>query len=520
MKGVAKTAVLLLSCLILGGCALQAQWQALRDVLSQARDKAQALHDNEVKAQDARASRAAREAAQEVDKPWLAGPAQALAREVALPAPLRARVDTTLIFSDRAGLSQIAERLQRATGIAVRVQPEALLPVQHFLPRLTEAGAFVEAALAQVELQEGPRPLADILDSLAARLLVWWRYENGAIEFYRSQTRVFDLRALPISAQAQTQLGRQASEGEGFDNVIQARATLNQAEPGRVLRTQIQPFLTRSGVVAEEGEALVVTDTPYVLSRIEAFIKQENARAGRRVRLLFQEITLRMNTRSEGAIDWCLLHNSARVAAQGMLPTGLSAAIPGADKTGWDGSQALIKMLAQYGAISHQRSIPLLTLNRRPVTYAVHNTFSYVDQVESLRAADDKASGVAINQKRVTVGTFLTLLPDAQDDGSILLSIGYDSTVAQPLKALAFGSNSQPLQVQQLNLDGNGSVQQVRVRPGQPVVLSGFDRSIDSYDRQRFTPDAPLLTGGHDAASQERLLTVIVLSAQLEEADG
>ncbi len=95
---------LLLVCLPLGGCALQAQWQSLRDALGRSRDKVQALHDEQARALDAEAARSAREAAQEVGKPWLAGPAQALAREVALPAPLRARVDTTLIFAGRAGL--------------------------------------------------------------------------------------------------------------------------------------------------------------------------------------------------------------------------------------------------------------------------------------------------------------------------------------------------------------------------------------------------------------------------------
>lgn len=515
-------------CLALGGCALQTQWQSLRDALGLSRDKVQALHAEQARALDAEAARSAREAAQEVAKPWLAGPAEALAREVALPAPLRARVDTTLIFAGRAGLPLIAERLHRATGIAVRVLPEALLPAELFLPRLAGSAALAVPAQPRVELQEGPRPLADILDALAARLLVWWRYHDGAIEFYRSQTRVFDLRLLPLAITSQARLGRHAAGSEGFDHAIQASMAMDLPSPSQMLRTQIEPFLSRSGVaaLADEGATLVVTDTPAALSRIEAFITQENARAGRRVRLLFEEITLVMHNSAEGEIDWRVLHASARAAVEGMLPAALRAVSPGLSarlpQGPWSGSKAILSALARFGAVRHHRSIPLLTLNRRPVTYAVHSTFSYVDQIQGLQARQGTSDlpSVSVNQKRVTVGTFLTLLPDAQDDGSILLSIGYDNTVAQPLKALAFGDDDRPLQVQQLNLDGNGSVQQVRVRPGHPVVLSGFDRSTDSYDRQRLTPDAPLLAGGRDQARQERLLTVIVLSAQLEEADG
>ncbi|OZI73995.1 type II secretion system protein GspD [Bordetella genomosp. 12] len=518
----------LLLCLALGGCALQAQWQHLRDMLGRSREEVEALHAAQARATDAEAARSAREAAQDVGKPWLAGPAQALAREVALPAPLRARVDTTLIFAGRAGLTVIAERLQRATGIAVRVLPEALLPAELFLPRLAEKAALAIPALAEVELHEGPRPLADILDTLAARLLVWWRYHDGAIEFYRSQTRAFDLRMLPLEARSQAQLGRRADEAEGFDNAIQASVTVHLPTPAQRVRTQIEPFLSRAGVavLADEGGTLVVTDTPAVLARVEAFIAQQNTRASRRVRLLFEEITLVMHNSAEGAIDWRLLHASARAALEGVFPAAARTLAPGlsakAPQGAWGGSKALLSALAQFGAIRHHRSIPLLTLNRRPVTYAVHSTFSYVDQVQGLQTGTGSTElpALSVNQKRVTVGTFLTLLPDAQDDGSILLSIGYDNTAAQPLKTLAFGDDSRPLQVQQLNLDGNGSVQQVRVRPGHPVLLSGFDRSVDSFDRQRLTPDAPLLAGGRDQARQERLLTVIVLSAQLEEADG
>lgn len=513
-------------CLLLTACSLQAHWQALREVVSDARQRVAGLHEDEARAQDHAAERQRREQAQDVGKPWLAGPAHALAREAALPAPLRARVDTTLIYAGRAGLPAIAERLQRATGIAVRVQPESLLPAELFLPRLSEAAELAVPALTLAELQEGPKPLADILDGLAARLMVWWRYQDGAIEFYRSETRAFDLRMLPLASQTQAQLGRQSVNGEGFDNAIGASMSLGPVSPALVLRDQVQGFLTRSGLLtmSEEGSSLVVTDTPVALERVAAHIAQENARAGRRVRLLFEEVTLLMHDKAEGAIDWRLLYAGARAAVRGMV-------LPGAAATSLDvaavsgpaaGSRALIDALAQFGAVHHRRSIPLLTLNRRPVTYAVHSTFSYVDQVQSLGTRDNskELAGVSVNQRRETIGTFLTLLPDAQDDGSILLSIGYDNTVAQPLKALAFGADDKPLQVQQLTLDGNGSVQQVRVRPGHPVVLSGLDRSRDSYDRQRLTRNAPMLAGGRDQTQQERLLTVIILSAQLEEADG
>jgi len=39
---------------------------------------------------------------------------------------------------------------------------------------------------------------------------------------------------------------------------------------------------------------------------------------------------------------------------------------------------------------------------------------------------------VSISQKEETVGSFLTLVPDIQEDGQILLSIAYDNAGPSP----------------------------------------------------------------------------------------
>src|SRR5690606_32406715 len=157
--------------------------------------------------------------------------------------------------------------------------------------------------------------------------------------------------------------------------------------------------------------------------------------------------------------------------------------------------------------------------------HAVRTTFSYIDQVQSMAVPGVDASlgsaalpSVSISQKQETVGTFLTLVPDAQPDGRILLSIAYDNTVAQPIKSITFGEDGNQVQVQQITIDGNGTVQQVALSPGQPVILSGLDRRQDEYDRRRLSADAPLLAGGQDRASPDRMPTIVVVTAQV--ADG
>jgi hypothetical protein len=122
-----------------------------------------------------------------------------------------------------------------------------------------------------------------------------------------------------------------------------------------------------------------------------------------------------------------------------------------------------------------------------------------------------------VTQKEETVGAFLTLLPDVQEDGQILLSVAYDNTVAQPLKSVVVGQESNRFQIQQITIDGHGTVQQIALKPGQPMLISGFDAKNDATDRSRVTAEAPLALGGSNRLKRGRTATVIMLTAQVEE---
>lgn len=478
---------------------------------------------------------ASRQSLQEVSRPWLAGRAQPLAREATLPAALRKNVDTTLMFAGgQADLSVLAERIARATGIGVKVRPDALLPAELFLPRLAVTPGGHTLLPARAALPDGAQPLPRVLDALAWRLGVYWRYAEGAIEFYRTETRVFDVRALTLNARADARLGRAARSGdEGFENTSNTTLSSGDQDALSAVRARIEPFLTRAGTVTAApgaGSSIVVNDTRDALDQVARFLERENKALTRRVRLVFEEITVVAKDQANAGIDWNLLYQGTR-AAVSAASAGLGGATPSmassAIGNGWfGGTKAIIAALSEIGTIVRHSSVPVLTLNRRPVTHAVRTTFSYVDQVRGAVAAPLTATqaahhgllpSVSINQKQETVGAFLTLVPDAQEDGQILLSVAYDNTVAQPLKSLTFGKRDHPLEVQQITIDGNGMVQQVELRAGQPMIISGFDRREDEYDRRRLTPGAPYALGGGDRAATRRATTLVIVTAQVEE---
>lgn len=514
-------------CVLLSACAISERVQEMAAAIGKARSSAKAQHESFTRAVG---SKDERREAQVVDRPWLVGRAQPLAREITLPPALRANVNTTLMFADGAmDLSRVAQRISAATNIPVHIGPDALLPLEHFLPRLGASGqGGAIAAPSTVTLSGEAEPLARILDRISARLGVMWRYQNDRIEFYRTETRVFNVRALTLNANAEASLGLGSSnKAEGFVSTSKTVLSSNTQDVLGVVRLRIEPFLSRAGVlVAEPGasSSIVVTDTPAVLQRIGRYLDHENRAMTRRVRLVFEELTVAVDDDAEAGLDWNLVFSSAKIAASMAVPgSGLAdaASVSLALNDGsFQGSDAIIKAMSRVGQVVRRSSMPVLTLNRRPVTHAVRTTFSYIDKVQTTAlstSAGMALPSVSVSQREETVGSLITLVPDAQDDGQILLSVAYDNTVAQPLKTVTFGDKENPLQLQQITIDGNGTVQQVVLQPGQPLVISGFDRSQEETEGRRLNPGLPIALGGSDRVAGQHLTTVMVVTAQIEE---
>lgn len=478
---------------------------------------------------------ASRVKAQRVSKPWIVGPAVPLAKEVNLPPALREKVDTTLMYAaGKADLVTIAERITLATGIAVRIRPDALLPAEQFLPRLsgTVPAVTTVAAPWQASTGRGKQPLSRLLDTISRRLGVNWRYANDHIEFYRTQTRVFDVRVLTLAAQSEVKLGRsEHAKTGGFENTSRTSMHAAPQHSAESIRTRLEPFLTRAGNVAVHDAAahsVVVTDIPEVLDAIASFLERENRAMTRRVRLVFEEITVMTHDHIEYGIDWDAVFSGVKLAAS-VATSGVTTS-PAVARAGlsvanhsMETSRLLLQAVSKYGKVLRHASIPVMTLNRRPVTHAVRKTFSYIDKVQTSNHAatgsrtDAGVPASSVSQKEETVGAFLTLVPDAQEDGQILLSVAYDNTVAQPVKTVTFGGASGKVDIQQITIEGNGTVQQVALRSGQPMLIAGFEKHHQSNARNRPLPGAPLIVGGSDRSEMDRVTTLILVRAQVEE---
>jgi len=389
---------------------------------------------------------------QHVDKPWVVGKPQPLSRTVTLPPALQVNVHTTLLFADGAAdLVTLAERIYQACGIPVRVQPDALMPEAAFLPRLTTdnttlttqpphqadtavpplAGAVLIAprtvgpatrtpptTLDASVVPQGQAPLPMVLDAIALRLGVYWRYDpaTAALVFFRTESRSFQIRALAQASDTALELGLTGAANDPQGSFTSSNKTSyksnSQTVPLLAVVANIEHFLTRAGSVrAPEGgtNSIVVTDTRDVLERVAKFIDDENKRLTRRVRLVFEEVTLQHDDVGQAGVDWNVLFSnrlmSASMAGVGMLLDGANAASQigaGSQAKPWQGSSISLHALSEIGTILRHTQLPVLALNRRPATYAVRETFPYVKDLQQTQStSDSSAPTVTVTQEKV-----------------------------------------------------------------------------------------------------------------------
>lgn len=517
----------------------------------------------------------ARRAAQDVNRPYITGKAIPLAREVTLPAPLRGTVNTTLLFKDDADLITLAARITDATGIPVKVMPDALLPMEDFGPRLTSApgqglasgfsapmttstnpvalssplpvagavpgapvpsitGAPVPVAKSSVGVQAGNQLLAPTLDAAAMRLNVYWKWDDNlaAIVFYRTETRMFEIRGAEMAASSAMSIdlagGVDNSGTSGLNSKSKASLDVPEVKDGPMagLIERVTQFMSRSGkVAAGAGGLLVVTDIKSSLDQIEKFISQENKMRSRRIDLVFEEITVERTTSAQSAVNWNLIFRSGG-ADNGFDVNGLNSLVEaegaamsiGASVGSgqWKGSSVSAQALSKVGKIVDRKMNTFGAVNGMPATSGRPERQKYIDKLEQTASNSDASQPtVTVTQAEEVSGRIITVVPYAYSDGDINLAIKYDNTPTPIFEKQPVGTDGSFVQSPKSVSDV--LVRSAIVRSGQPYVVSATTANNDTYNERRTDRNAPILFGGSDVADKTDRVTVFVLTALVRE---
>lgn len=523
------TKTLHLSCiaaaLVLAGCA-NAPQVTRRDAAA-ANEQLTASHEAFRAA--ALQSEAKRLAAQDVQRPYIAGNTRPLAREIAMPEVLRRSVPVVALYQrGPVDLETALRQIGEASGVLITATSDAMLPPAAFSPRIGVQASPVSPPVRIVVPSEAV-PLWRLLDDVARQAQLSWRPVPSGAEFYRVETRVFQLAGTPQVANTSASLGRNGGQNSIFESSSKTGFETKDQNQFKGFMAAVDAMLSVGGKaqLANESQTLVVTDTPANLERISAFVREQNKIMSRRVRVMLEVVEVVDKDSSELGLDWDLVYGSAKRALDSVSPASLVSAQVGTLSLGptkgpFAGSNLVVKALNEVGVVVNRRFFPFLTTSGRPVTQAIRTTFNYVDQVQA--TAQPAGSTVVttqqaptVTQKEETVGTFVTVVPTAKSDGSIFLSISFDLTSAQPLVPFTVGSEGAQVTVQQKTIDGTGFIQEVPIRSGQTVLVGGLESQTAQDNTRRLGSGAPILFGGSNAAKVAKSRLLLLVTAVTEE---
>ena len=165
-----------------------------------------------------------------------------------------------------------------------------------------------------------------------------------------------------------------------------------------------------------------------------------------------------------------------------------------------------------------RRSFPLSTTNGNSITIGLPTIFDYVSSVSSNAASTTTGtvSSPTIVQKEDKYGAFLTVTPEAQDDGQILVSVNLAdrSGVLKPYTVQVQGSGTT---VQQRNIQEANLSARTVMRSGTTQLIGGLDEVQNDSTTRRFDKDAPLLLGGSDSVNQNKRRIILLITAIVED---
>nr|WP_315591819.1 protein PilN [uncultured Cupriavidus sp.] len=540
-----------------------------------------------------RRDRAAVEAEQEVDRPFLAGKRVPVARNVTLPVALRNNVDTLVVFPERSmSLAVAAQRVQMATGIPVKIESDVYLPPNLLLPRalaaqaqqqlrtqqqgqggamnplaqglgpapalnsplpaaLTAAGgigmsqstALLETPLS-VEFKNSEKmPLANMLDLIATRLGINWEYnaEKGVVRFYRLVTKTWQLPMAGGTNSFTTEF-KQSAEGNssgsaggaGASTQIDAAAKAEIKEQNDLdgIKTSILPAMTLVGSSELNAGTGVLTlrDTKEAVDAADEIIRKQIAIYSRMVTLKFQMIDLTVSDAGEAGIDWNVVLTKALQNIPGFTVNALSPATLvsstagsvglGITSGGFNGTQAIVNALKQYGTVTSGLTIPVSMRNRHGFQYNNRRTFSYASGSTPATTTAGGTGGIpGIVTSTATVGFKLAAYADATSRDDVNLTIALDQSKQDgPLEKFTSGAGTNQQSVQTINIVGKGIPKQdIIVRNGQTVLMAALDQDDTANTRRTLGESLPMLLGGSQTVSKTRTFTLLLATVMVQD---
>ena len=464
---------------------------------------------------------------------WLGASSTKIMEGEALPSWVEKDDGITISISEDASLPDIIQEIADMTGLTIRMDD---LKAENSIPT------------DKVPVKYSGK-LSGLLNYLANRYSLYWRYKDDVITFFTQETRVFTVYALPTETNMTANLsGATLSEGGG-GNASSSLSVNTDLKIWDSIEEGVKQVVGDNGRLSFSRVAgtVTVTASPYIVRKVAAYIANWNEKLSRQVAVTVRILQVTVSNEDNYGLNLNAIFNSKNIVSTFASPF---TAIKGATSTTggsllmtlvkenskWKDSSALVQAFSTQGKTQLVTSSTVTTLNNKVAPVQISTSKNYLKEIKVTTSGsnDDKSTDTDYQVDTLNYGFTMEILPRILDHGRLIVLFNLSITDLVELRDFTVNSGDSKTNSEssEENEDGDdpetssttlqmptmkmrGFVQEIAMRSGQTLVLTGFE-DLNEGTRSAGIGKAKMgLLGGQAYNTSERNILVILMTPEV-----
>ena len=453
---------------------------------------------------------------------WLGASSTKIMEGEMLPSWLEKEDSITMSISEEAKLSDIVQEVSDMTGLTIRMDD---LKAANAIPEETVPVKYTGK-------------LSGLLNYLSNRYGLYWQYKNDVITFFTQETRVFTVYALPTETSMQASLTGATMGEAGGGNASSSLSVNTDLKIWDSIEEGVKQVVGENGKLSFSRVAgtVTVTASPYVVRKVAAYIANWNEKLSRQVAITVRIIQVTLNNENNYGLDLNAAFKGSRIesgfltsipdAGAGVLTGNLSMALI-KEGSKWSGSQAIINALSSQGKAQMVTSSSVTTLNNKMAPVQISTSKNYLKEITVTTSGsnDDKSTDTDYQVDTLNYGFTMEVLPRILDHGRLIVLFNLSITdflgfekVGTSDEGSSKTEESEVTKLQLPTMQMRGFVQEIAMRSGQTLVLTGFEDLQEQTSTSGIGKPKMGLLGGTAIDTSARRVLVITMTPEVLES--
>lgn len=446
-----------------------------------------------------------------------------------IPTYLEGKDGITLISNRPITLFEIGDMINKVTSLQVRYAPS--------FEEATLAAAAENAPTAEninlgwadpnrmILSYKGP--LSGLLDEVASRFGLWWKYEHNEIYFYRYITKTFVLYSLPTKQSLNVSVGgKSADAGSTGDSGtgLTSTADLQMWENIEKSVTSMIDEKAKLSIDSTNG-TISLTATPNDIKKVAKFVNEQNQRLSKQVAISVKVFQVTLKDSDQYGLDLSVIAEGSRIGTNVLSPTNalsddvaknLTMTILSGD---FINSEASIQALSKQGSTSLVTSGTVTTLNNKPAPIQVIRKQKYIKEITRTNSSGDSGFvDFSVETDDIETGFTMNVLPRILEHNRVMMLFNLTLSDLVDLETVNFGNKEEGQYIQNPIIESRGFTQEVTMKSGETLILTGYERTQNELSKTGTGTPGNMLLGGSIEATKDRTVLVIILTPVVLES--